>query len=386
MEQLTPHRIADDLTPPEPGADTPPELAVDNPPDPADTPPELAADTPPDPVAAFSDDLPGGPPPPDPPEPPGPPGGWQASPPPPPPPPPGGPRVLRRNVRNRVLGGVAAGLADYLDIDAVLVRIGFVVLALFGGSGVLLYLAGWLLIPAGDTGRAVVHDFMERQPRRRSIVTIVLGTVIAVIALSNLFSSGPWWPHWDGGLGGFGFFFGLCALALAVVLLVTSGRRGGSPLRWLLVTSLVAVVAIVVVATATIFSVEALSGVPLRGGIGDTQWRPTAVSQVAPRYRLAIGNMRVNLSDVDFGAGTTHVTATVGIGNLVVELPPGTAVSVTAHSGLGDVQIFGQDDGGFSTGRTVQVPGTSSNSGATARVVLDAETGVGRVQVMRASS
>jgi len=294
--------------------------------------------------------------------------------------------VLRRNVRNRLLGGVAAGLAEYLDIDPVLVRIGFVVLAVLGGSGILLYLAGWLLIPAEDTGRAVVHDFMEKRPRRRSLVTIVIGTVIGVIALSNLFSSGPWWPHWDGGVGGFGFFFGLCALALAVVLLVTSGRRGGSPLRWLAVTSLVGVVAVAVVAAATVFSVEALSGVPLRGGIGDTQWRPTTVSQVAPKYRLAIGNMRVDLSDVNFGSGTTHVTATVGIGNLVVELPPGTAVSVAAHSGLGDVQMFGQDDGGFSTGRTVQSPGNGATGGATSRLVLDAEAGVGRVQVMRASS
>ncbi len=296
------------------------------------------------------------------------------------------PQGAAPDTQNRLLGGVAAGLADYLDIDAVLVRIGFVVLAVLGGSGVLLYLAGWLLIPAGDTGRAVVQDFMERRPRRRSLVTIVLGTVIGIIALSNLFSSGPWWPHWDGGLGGFGFFFGLCALALAVVLLVTSGRRGGSPLRWLLVTTFVAVVAIAVVATATIFSVEALSGVPLRGGVGDTQWRPTTVSQVAPRYRLAIGTMRVDLSDVDFAPGTTHVTATVGIGNLVVELPPGTAVSVAAHSGMGDVQVFGQNDGGFSMHRTVSAPGSSNGTGATARIVLDAETGVGRVEVTRSSS
>jgi len=89
---------------------------------------------------------------------------------------------------------------------------------------------------------------------------------------------------------------------------------------------------------------------------------------------------------VNFGSGTTHVTATVGIGNLVVELPPGTAVSVAAHSGLGDVQMFGQDDGGFSTGRTVQSPGNAATGGATSRLVLDAEAGVGRVQVMRASS
>jgi len=292
--------------------------------------------------------------------------------------------VLRRTAEgHRILGGVAAGLADYLDIDPAIVRIAFVVLALLGGSGVLLYLAGWLLIPAEDTGRAVVHDYMERRPRRRSLVAIVLGTVIAIVAVSNLFSSGPWWPHWDGGFGGTGFFLGLCALVLAAVLVATSGRRGGSPLRWLILTSLVAVAAVVVVAAATIFSVEAISGVPLRGGIGDTQWRPTTVAQVAPRYRLAIGNMQVDLRQVDFRPGTTHVTATVGIGNLEVDVPPGASVSVAAHSGLGSVQVFGQSEGGFSMSQTKSVPGTPTNAGAAPRIVLDAETGVGKVQVIR---
>jgi phage shock protein PspC (stress-responsive transcriptional regulator) len=289
---------------------------------------------------------------------------------------------LRRNVRHRILGGVAAGLADYLDIDVIVVRVAFVALTLLGGSGVLLYLAAWLIIPAEDTGRAVVQDFMEQRPRRRSLVAIVLGTVIGIVALSNLFSSGPWWPHWDGGLGGFGFFFGLFALALAVVLLIASGRRGGSPVRWLLLTSLVSLVAIAIVVAATVFTVETLSGVPLRGGVGDTQWRPTSVSQVAPPYRLAIGNMEVDLRDVTFKPGTTHITATVGIGHLVVELPAGAAVSVVAHSGLGGVQVFGQDQGGFSTSQTMQAPGTVAGG---PRIVLDAETGVGQVQVMRAS-
>ena len=123
------------------------------------------------------------------------------------------------------------------------------------------------------------------------------------------------------------------------------------------------------VVTATVFSVEATSGVPLRGGVGDTQWRPTSVTQVAPRYRLAIGPCEVDLSDVVFGAGTTHVTASVGIGNLVVELPRGTAVSVAAHSGLGDVEVFGQHDGGFSTRRTMQEtalgPGSTGTGPAT---------------------
>ncbi|HUY21233.1 MAG TPA: PspC domain-containing protein [Acidimicrobiales bacterium] len=351
-------------------------------------PPTAAAPPPPE-----SPPPPFPPPPPPPPGPGGPSGGWQT-----PPPPPGERRHLRRSVRNRMLGGVAAGLAEYLDVDVLLVRIAMVVLAVLGGSGVLLYLAAWLLIPAEDTGRAVVQDYIERRPRRRSILALVIGAVIAIVAVSNLFSSGPWWRHWDGGFGGFGFFFGLCALALGVALLISSGRREGSPVRWLLVTTLVALVGIVMVAAATVFSVEALSGVPLRGGIGDTQWRPTSVSQVAPDYRQAIGTMEVDLRNVTFGPGTTHVTATVGIGRLVVYVPTGTTVSVTAHSGLGAVQVFGQDQGGFATRQTVVVP--AGGSGAPAppatpgtagtavaagvpRLVIDAETGVGRVEVVR---
>lgn len=356
-----------------------------------DNPTDQLAPAEAEPDAAYGSTPPPPPDPPGPPEPPGPPGpppgGWQ--PPSQPPPAAGHRRSLRRSGHNRILGGVSAGLADFLDIDVVIIRIGFVALAVLGGSGLLLYVAGWLLIPAEDSGRTVMQDYMERRPRRRSLITIVLGTVIGIVALSNLFSSGPWWPHWDGGLGGFGFFLGLCALALAVVLLVASGRRFGSPLRWALLTTFIAVVAVVIVAVATVFSVEALSGVPLRGGVGDTQWRPTTASQVAPRYRLAIGNMRLDLSDVTFRPGTTHVTASVGIGNLVVELPSGTAASVSAHSGLGDVQVFGQNEGGFGVRRVTQSTGERTvvsvgTAGTEPRIVVDAQTGVGHVQVTRA--
>ena len=146
---------------------------------------------------------------------------------------------------------------------------------------------------------------------------------------------------------------------------------------------------------------------PLRGGVGDTQWRPTSASQVAPRYRLAIGNMTVDLSHVDFPSGTTTVTASVGIGNLVVDVPAHTTVSVDAHSGLGVVQVFGQGDGGISPGRTVESPpsppsppsaptgattsttSTTSTMSSTASnqpyIVLNAQTGVGHVQIVRAS-
>lgn len=65
-------------------------------------------------------------------------------------------RRLTRSREDRLLGGVAGGVAAFLGIDPTLVRIGFVLLALFGGSGFVLYLAMWLLVPpAEDSTRPV---------------------------------------------------------------------------------------------------------------------------------------------------------------------------------------------------------------------------------------
>ena len=71
---------------------------------------------------------------------------WQ--PPPPPPGPPARPQ-LRRSRTDKVLGGVSGGLAEYSGIDALLWRVGFVALALAGGTGIIVYLLLWLLMPAG---------------------------------------------------------------------------------------------------------------------------------------------------------------------------------------------------------------------------------------------
>lgn len=57
---------------------------------------------------------------------------------------------LTRSRDDRLVGGVAGGLGAYLGIDPALVRVGFVLLAVFGGSGVVLYLALWLLLPPDD--------------------------------------------------------------------------------------------------------------------------------------------------------------------------------------------------------------------------------------------
>lgn len=59
---------------------------------------------------------------------------------------------LKRSADDRMLAGVAGGLAEYLDIDPVLVRILFVIIALLGGgfAGILIYVVLWIIMPEQD--------------------------------------------------------------------------------------------------------------------------------------------------------------------------------------------------------------------------------------------
>ncbi len=61
-----------------------------------------------------------------------------------------GNKVLRRNVFDKVFGGVCSGLADYFNLDVVLVRVLFAASFLFAGIGGGLYLLLWLIVPANN--------------------------------------------------------------------------------------------------------------------------------------------------------------------------------------------------------------------------------------------
>lgn len=54
---------------------------------------------------------------------------------------------LTRSTTDRMLAGVAAGIADYLGVDATIIRLVFVITAIAGGPGILAYLILWLVMP-----------------------------------------------------------------------------------------------------------------------------------------------------------------------------------------------------------------------------------------------
>ena len=75
---------------------------------------------------------------------------------------------LRRSSSEKMLGGVAGGLARYLNADVTLVRAVIAALAVFTGVGAPLYLAAWLLVPAdGDEQSIAAAWIASRQDRFR---------------------------------------------------------------------------------------------------------------------------------------------------------------------------------------------------------------------------
>ena len=68
---------------------------------------------------------------------------------------------LRRAYRGRMLAGVAAGLADYLNVDVTLIRIAFVVFTFLGGAGIPAYLACLLLIPEEGTDESIASSLLD---------------------------------------------------------------------------------------------------------------------------------------------------------------------------------------------------------------------------------
>lgn len=136
-------------------------------------------------------------------------------------PPPGGPRVsgddikdlgrLRRSATDRKVAGVAGGLARHLDVDPIILRVAFVVLVFFGGAGLILYGACWLLVPDEADGRAAV----TLDDRSRTVALLVVGVLAALALVGD--SWGVFWFPWP-----------VALLALIVWLVLSRTGKGSS--------------------------------------------------------------------------------------------------------------------------------------------------------------
>jgi phage shock protein PspC (stress-responsive transcriptional regulator) len=132
----------------------------------------------------------------------------------PPPPPPPEPRRLRRSRTDRRVVGLCGGLGEYFGVDPVIFRVLVAVLSLFGGSGIALYLIGWLIIPEQGAVNSL-GDRMTDNLRNRRVPFALAAVVVLFVAWLVLFS---WWaPH--------GLFAALVVTVAVLALLSWRGRN-----------------------------------------------------------------------------------------------------------------------------------------------------------------
>lgn len=139
----------------------------------------------------------------------------------PPPHPPFGsprPRQLRRRPDEGPIAGVCAGVAEYFNVDPMIVRIAAVVL-LFTGPGFFAYILAWIFVPVADGPYS--HSFSPRGVDRHERGAQIFGIVLLAISLSILW--GGWWSparRW---------FFPLGLMALGAWLLLRRDRDDDEP-------------------------------------------------------------------------------------------------------------------------------------------------------------
>ena len=104
---------------------------------------------------------------------------------------------IRRSATDAKLAGLCAGVARHWGVDPVLVRVGWALLALSGGVGFVLYVAGWLMIPVDGKDKAPVDDMFgeaaRKWPRELWLTIVVLACVGLFVAFGSAgpFSFGP---------------------------------------------------------------------------------------------------------------------------------------------------------------------------------------------------
>jgi phage shock protein PspC (stress-responsive transcriptional regulator) len=288
-------------------------------------------------------------------------------------------RRLERSRSDRMLAGVSGGLARYFEIHPAVFRVGFVVLTLLGGAGILIYAAAALVMP--DEGKQdSIATAALRNRRDRPWPLIGLG--LLAVAGAILLSRATLWPNGDSWwlflvAGGVILWItrksGTGATTDAKDLAVEDSRRLRRVLKRLGIAfaSLVALVVIAVAIFVAVFDVH-----PGRG-IGKETYVVTNAQALRDDYRVGIGALELDLSRMQFPPGVTQLETSVDVGDLKVILPPGVALRGSGQAKAGHVNMLGREDDGWNA--DVDLGGSGP------RVLdLTAHVGAGNLRVERA--
>ncbi len=255
-------------------------------------------------------------------------------------------RALLRSKDNRVLWGVAGGLAEHIGFNATLVRIAFVVTTLFGGAGILAYLVLAVALPEDDgTGNPVPESVWGRLGKV-FVVCLLVAVGLGVAALLAAVSA---WTTATGHGGIVAAVVIALGVALVAFAFAPEWRRRSTPL--LLTTALVLGIPAGAIAAADI---------DIDGSIGERNYTPTAVSDVpTDGYKLGTGQLVVDLRELPWLKDRTiAVSSHLGMGQMIVSVPKNVCVVGHATGKAGELVVAGEVSHGVDPDISLGTPTT----------------------------
>lgn len=273
-------------------------------------------------------------------------------------------RRLLRSKDDRMIWGVAGGLAEHLGVSATLVRAGFVIVTLFSGIGLLAYLVLAVAVPKDDgTGNPVDEPISARLGQ----VLLVSLLVAAVICVAVCLAVASAWVT----ATGHGTIVAGVVIAVGVALVaaafVESVRRRVLP--WLVGAGLLLAVPAGAIAAADVH---------IDASMGEREYRPATAADIPEDgYELGMGQLIVDLRELPFAKGqTVPLSAELGMGQMIVSVPSNVCVIAEADAKAGELLVAGENSDGLNP----EVDSGEPRSGAP-RLDLDAELQFGQLVV-----
>jgi phage shock protein PspC (stress-responsive transcriptional regulator)/predicted membrane protein len=381
-------------------------------------------------------------------------------------------QALIRPSTGRVLAGVAAAIANRFSLPVWLVRAIFVILTLSGGLGVVLYAAGWVLIPGDGDAKAAAGRFLDRIEGPRAWVGVGLMALAAIIVadstrlleadlvaaglliligvllyrgdigsagsiresarneeesttMTYVPSGGPTTdtidlsgpaqppsppptpppvpaaplptappppPRERSILGRLTVAVGLITLGVmafvdnvgatevefrhytgAAMTVIGIGLLVGSVFGRARGLIVLGVILTPVLLTSPIAELDF--------GDTDVRYDVATVADIAPEYRLDVGQMVIDLTAVDFSGEEVTLDAEVGLGELVIVVPDDVAVEAYGEVAIGEVRVLGGTSGGLG-----EISLRRSAEGDNGTLTIDARVDIGRVEIGRAAT
>lgn len=164
----------------------------------------------------------------------------------------------------------------------------------------------------------------------------------------------------------------LIIVGVALVFGARTGSHGGLVATGVVLTVLVLFAGVI----------QALVDIPLSGGFGD---RPLAPTVVEDEYRWGLGKMTLDLREAE-GLVGEQIQASVVVGELIVIVPPGLPLVITAQAGAGELIVLGEKSDGLMVdllcrGTAGQMTCGGGESTGEPHLRLELEVAIGKVEV-----